>query len=211
MSTNIAVTQTETIVDTVEVSTVVVTGLMGPPGVAGPQGPTGPQGTPGIGAGNIALDDLIDVAAANPVADSTLVYSATNSNWVASTQIVTYQPSIRLQNDWVDTTIKGNMLETGTYFIQLFANDIQTGVNGTNNNEYYSGIMSWYSGDTNSSVSMPTDEIALHRAGASGEGGLFLRTYRTPTANPDNLKLQIYSNTATDASTSYTFKFKRIM
>jgi hypothetical protein len=93
--------------------------------------------------------------------------------------------------------------------VQLFANDIAAG--GTNNNEYYTGLMSWYSGDTNSSVEMPTDEVALHRAGASGDGALYLRTYRTPTINPNNLKLQIYSNIANASAANYVFKFKRIM
>jgi hypothetical protein len=200
----------DSVVETVETPVVVVTGLLGPPGLTGATGPQGPQGPTGA-SGASSVSQLTDVNLTNLTDESVLVYETDVSQWIATTQIVTYQPSIRLQNDWVDTGIKSTMLQTGTYFIQLFANDIQSGVDGTNNNEYYSGIMSWYSGDTNSSVSMPTDEIALHRAGASGEGGLFLRTYRTPTADVNNLKLQIYSNTATNTAVGYTFKFKRIM
>jgi hypothetical protein len=158
-----------------------------------------------------SISQLTDVNLTNLTDESVLVYETDVSQWIATTQIVTYQPSLRLENDWVETTIQGSMLQTGTYFIQLFANDTQTGVNGTNDNEYYSGIMSWYNGNTNSSVSMPTDEIALHRAGAGGEGGLFLRTYRSPTGDSRKLRLQIYSNTATASPVSYTFKFKRIM
>jgi hypothetical protein len=124
-------------------------------------------------------------------------------------QIKTITKSITMTTDWQDTGIKSTDLATGTYVVQLIAND--TGSGGTNNNEYYSGTMSWYSGDTNSALEMPTDEIPLHRAGGSGDGALYLRTYRTATANPDNLKLQIYSNTANASSANYVFKFRRII
>lgn len=95
---------------------------------------------------------------------------------------------------------------TGTYILQLYANDV--GAGGSNNNEYYTGLMSWYSGTTNSSMELPTDEITLHRAGGSGNGDLFLRTYRS---NGGNLKLQIYSNEVTNSSSSYVFKFRRFI
>ena len=117
--------------------------------------------------------------------------------------------TLTLTTDWQDTGIKSTDLETGTYMVQLYAND--TNIGGTNINEYYSGIMSWYSGDTNSSLELPTDEIVLHRAGASGAGALYLRTYRTPSADPDNLKLQIYSNTSNPSNSNYVFKFKKMM
>ena len=71
--------------------------------------------------------------------------------------------------------------------------------------------MSWYSGDTDSALELPTDEIVLHRAGGSGDGALYLRTYRTPTIDINNLKLQIYSNTANASAANYVFKFRRII
>jgi len=124
-------------------------------------------------------------------------------------QVKSITKSITLTTDWQDTGIKSTDLATGTYMVQLVAND--TGSGGTNNNEYYSGTMSWYSGDTNSAMELPTDEITLHRAGGSGDGALYLRTFRTPTANTDNLKLQIYSNTANASAANYVFKFRRII
>lgn len=124
-------------------------------------------------------------------------------------QLKTITKSLTLTTDWQDTGIKGTDLATGTYVVQLFANDLGSG--GTNNNEYYSGTLSWYSGDTNSALELPTDEVVLHRAGASGDGALYLRTYRTPTADPDNLKLQIYSNTANASASNYVFKFRRMI
>lgn len=122
---------------------------------------------------------------------------------------ITLTKSLTISTDWQDTGIYSDALATGTYAVQLIAND--TGAGGNNSNEYYSGTMSWYSGDTNSSLSLPTDEIPLHRAGGSGEAGMYLRTFRTPTADSHNLKLQIYSNTANPSSSNYVFKFRRLI
>jgi hypothetical protein len=124
-------------------------------------------------------------------------------------QVKSITKSITLTTDWQDTGIKGTDLATGTYIVQLYANDV--GAGGTNSNEYYSGTMSWYSGDTNSSVELPTDEIILHRAGGSGEGGLYLRTYRTLSASADDLKLQIFANQANASASNYVFKFRRMI
>jgi hypothetical protein len=124
-------------------------------------------------------------------------------------QLKTITKSLTLTTDWQDTGIKGTDLATGTYIVQLFANDLGSG--GTNNNEYYSGTLSWYSDNTNSALELPTDEVVLHRAGASGDGALYLRTFRTPTADPNNLKLQIYSNSANASASNYVFKFRRMI
>lgn len=204
----VTVRQTETVVETVENGTVVVTGVMGPAGPAGPAGPTGPTGPAGS-SGASSVSQLTDVNLTGLTDESVLVYESDVSQWIATTQVVTITKSLTLTQNWQDTGIKSADLQTGSYFVQLFANDLAAG--GTNNNEYYTGLMSWYSGDTNSSLEMPTDEVALHRAGASGDGALYLRTYRTPTADTNNLKLQIYSNIANASAANYVFKFKRIM
>lgn len=117
--------------------------------------------------------------------------------------------NLTLTTDWQDTGINGTDITTGTYILQLFAND--TGAGGTNSNEYYSGIMSWYAGSTNGTLELPTDEIPLHRAGGGGSSELYLRTYRSPTASTDNLKLQIYSNIDNASPANYVFKFLRII
>jgi len=213
----VTLTQTETVVatqgsgnviETIDVPVVVVTGLLGSPGPQGPQGPTGPQGVPGS-SGASSVSQLTDVNLTGLTDEAVLVYETDVSQWIATTQIVTITKSLTLTTDWQDIGINSTNLQTGSYFVQLFANDIAAG--GTNNNEYYTGLMSWYSGDTNSSLPMPTDEVVLHRAGASGDGALYLRTYRTPTADTANLKLQIYSNIANASAANYVFKFKRIM
>jgi len=137
------------------------------------------------------------------------VDKSTPSEGTGVDQIQTITKSLTLTTDWQDTGINSTDLATGTYIVQLIAND--TGSGGTNNNEYYSGTMSWYSGDTNSAVELPTDEIVLHRGGGSGDGALYLRTYRTASADINNLKLQIYSNTANASAANYVFKFRRII
>lgn len=123
-------------------------------------------------------------------------------------QLMTITKTLTLISDWSDTGISGEDLATGTYIVQLYANDTNAG--GTNSNEYYTGIMGWYSGSTSSSAELPTDEIVLHRVGAGGEGALYLRTQRSNNNNGP-LKLQIYSNTDNASSSNYVFKFRRMI
>jgi len=130
-------------------------------------------------------------------------------NSVSPTALISITKSLTLTVDWQDTGINSTDLATGTYVLSLYANDLSAG--GENNNEYYSGIVSWYSGTTDSSLELPTDEVILHRAGAGGEAGLFLRTYRSEDTNPDALRLQIYSNTANASASNYVFTFKRLI
>lgn len=120
--------------------------------------------------------------------------------------IVTVAKTLTLTTDWQDVGINGTDLATGSYLIQLFANDASAG--GTNVNEYYTGSMSWYAGVTTSGGEMPTDEITLHRAGAGADGSLYLRTYRSPTGS---LKLQVYANQPNASAANYVFKFKRLI
>jgi hypothetical protein len=111
-----------------------------------------------------------------------------------------------IDTEWQPVGINGAALDTGTYIVQIYANDLFNG--GTNSNEYYSGVMSWYSGDTNGEE---RDEIALHRAGASTDGNIYLRTRRTLSSNPDNLMLEVRSNIPTVASNNYVFKFRKLI
>lgn len=142
-----------------------------------------------------------------------IVYNGSLSRWenihVGGTgidQIITITRPLTITSDWQDTGIHGTSLATGTYIVQLFANDAHAG--GVNINEYYSGTMSWYSETTNTSVELPTDEIVLHRAGASSDAGMYLRTYRQEDGV---IKLQIYSNIANPSAANYVFKFRRMI
>lgn len=89
----------------------------------------------------------------------------------------------------------------GTYVVQVYykiapANGMYDG--------YLSGIMSWYTKNTNSNNA---DEIVLHRAGHAYANTIYLRTAESPT--PGYTKLQISANKKLSKNT-YTFKFKRI-
>lgn len=122
-------------------------------------------------------------------------------------QIATFALSMTLTDDWQDTTINANDLATGTYIVQVLVDDDSNG--GTQNTEYYSGVMSWYSGDTDS---LTTDEITLHRAGISpGANAIFLRVARTLTANVDDMVLQISGTNNDSSASTITFKFRRMI
>ena len=121
-------------------------------------------------------------------------------------QVKTFTQTLQLGTVWQETGIKGNALATGTYVVQLYAND------GSNIEEYYSGVMSWWAGTTQSTGSLPTDEIVLHRAGAGTNGReIYLRTWRSEQGNTDGLRLQIYCNVASSSSYGYRFKFRKLI
>jgi hypothetical protein len=156
-----------------------------------------------VGTGTDNATDKLQVA-------GTVTHTGLNpSSGTNLDQILTWTKSLTITTEWQDTGIKATDLTTGSYFVQLYANDIGSG--GSNSNEYYTGVLSWYAGDTDSAVTLPTDEIPLHRSGAGGEGGLYLRTYRTMLSDPNNLKLQIYGNYGNVSASNYVFKFRRII
>lgn len=171
--------------------------------------------------GNVTVNSntLVQIARTSLSAQTTVV-----SNYSNTSVAVTYDQEIgkitvnkdgvyesvailTLTEDWQDTPVKAAFIPTGTYVVQVIAND--SAVGGGHTQEYYSGVMSWYSSDTNSGTA---DEIALHRAGAGpGNGTIFLRIQRTLTADADDLKLQIAGTTTNSGTSSYNFKFRRLL
>jgi hypothetical protein len=122
-------------------------------------------------------------------------------------QIYELYAILQITQDWQDTPIYSTTLPTGTYIVQIKANDNIVG--GGHINEFYTGLMSWYSSDTNSTI---FDEIVLHRAGQGpGSGALFLRVQRTETNNSKDLKLQIAGTINCTGASLYTFKFRRMI
>ena len=122
-------------------------------------------------------------------------------------QLKTYTQTLTVGTSYIDTGINGTDLASGVYIVSLDVNDYSVG--GGHYSEKYSGIMSWYSANTNSSES---DEISLHRTGhAPNAGVLYLRTQRTASADTDDLKLQIKANYSASGSSTYTFKFRRMI
>lgn len=171
--------------------------------------------------GNVTIsgDTSLEISSLPLVANTEIVNVYSNTDVAVrfdnSTNIITvtkdgvYQATaiLTLTDDWQDTPIKSQYIPTGTYIVQVIANDSAEG--GGHVQEYYSGIMSWYSSDTNSGTA---DEISLHRAGRGpGSGTIFLRVQRTLTANSDDLKLQIAGSTVNTGTSSYNFKFRRLL
>ena len=72
--------------------------------------------------------------------------------------------------------------------------------------ESWAGIMSWFSGGTNSTNS---DEILLHNAGhADNSNEVYLRTIRQTSSA--SMKLQIAAKTSFPEAASITFSFRRL-
>ena len=119
-------------------------------------------------------------------------------------RVINIQKQIKLTTDWQDTGIAGNSLDTGTYVVQV------SGFNSSYTqlySEIYSGVMSWYSGTTNSGNS---SEIFLHNAGlADNNNTIYLRTLRV--AGSKTLKLQIACKVAATGTDTLTFKFRRLI
>lgn len=160
--------------------------------------------------------NLASVSGGGPVTGTTGVFSGTlehhgltptNGSGIDQTTIFT--KSLTLVNGWVDTGIANTDLGTGSYNVQVFANDVSAG--GVNSNEYYSGTLTWYANSVNSTLSDPSDEVLLHRAGAGEEGSLYLRTYRTADPDASQLKLQLGSDRANPGAANYVFTFRRIL
>ena len=131
----------------------------------------------------------------------------TPTQGTAIDQIATFTPSLTLTTAWTDTGIKATDLATGTYVVQVLVNNLAVG--GAEQNEYYSGVMSWYGSDTNEATS---DEVILHRAGVKNGGqSIFLRIQRTVTADVNDMKLQISATNTDSGSSSVTLKFRRMI
>ena len=116
-------------------------------------------------------------------------------------------------NTWTDTGIDGTDLATGTYVMQVFIDDHNAG--GGHYDEYYSGIISWFNGSTNSTN---VDEIVIHRAGhASNNSDVQFRTERASGSDSHDLMLQVKQNFAHSTTMNNTdgrrfnFKFRRLM
>ena len=128
-------------------------------------------------------------------------------------QIKTFTMTYQLTADtWTDTGISAGDLSTGTYIMQVFADDHGSG--GAHYDEYYSATISWFASGTNSAA---FDEIVVHRAGhAPNNSDLQFRTQRHTTGG-DNLMLQVksnYTHTAAMNNTDgkrHTYKFRRLI
>lgn len=133
------------------------------------------------------------------------ILTSSNFNSQSDMSLITTQKTLTVSNDWVDTGISSNntLTTSGTYAVQF--SGFNQGVLGQWG-DIYSGVMSWYSGGTNST---DADEILLHSAGHATNGQhIFLRTIRQSSGI---LKLQIKGSTTNSTAVTVTFKFRRLI
>lgn len=117
--------------------------------------------------------------------------------------LITIEKNLTITQKWMDTGIQGNSLQDGTYIVQVTINSSDNGMW----NIFSSGVMSWYSGNTNDSEE---DEIILHRVGHAYGNVIYLRTIQLSGGTP-GMKLQISSSKDFTKEAKVTFKFKKII
>lgn len=133
----------------------------------------------------------------------------TRLNQVINEGEYSFSKDITVTDQWtdIDGFYGGSdsfLVTNGTYVVQVYyksepANGMYDG--------YFSGIMSWYTGKTNSNNA---DEIVLHRAGHAYANTIYLRTVESQASSTSPYtRLQISANKTLSQNT-YTFKFKRI-
>lgn len=152
--------------------------------------------------GKLAQNSSVTISDAGEVSHQGLV----PTTGTAIDQIKQLTVNLALTTEWQDTGINGADLATGSYLLQLYANDAGNG--GGNVTEYYTGTLSWYAGATDSTEA---DEILMHRAGAGTDGNLYVRTQRTAAGDGRGLVLEMRSNLATGAASPYLFTFRRLL
>lgn len=117
--------------------------------------------------------------------------------------LITIEKNLTITQKWMDTGIQGNSLQDGTYIVQVTINSSGNGMY----NIFSSGVMSWYSGNTNDSEE---DEIILHRVGHAYGNVIYLRTIQL-SGSTSGMKLQISSSKDFTKEAKVTFKFKKII
>ena len=121
--------------------------------------------------------------------------------------VITITKNLKPTVDWLDTGIAGTALSTGTYIVQV--SGLSSGNTPGIYSEIWSGVFSWYSGDTNSTNS---DEILLHNAGhADNSNELYLRTIRQGATSGGVMKLQMAVKQASTSTVDVTFKFRKMI
>ena len=139
----------------------------------------------------------------NATTDSEGYMSASDKSKLdAVPTVTTITKSLKVTTDWMDTGIAGNNLATGMYAVYMTVDNSSAQLW----QESWAGIMSWFSGGTNSGNS---DEIILHNAGhADNSNEVYLRTIRQNS--PGNMKLQIAAKIAFTEAASITFSFRKL-
>lgn len=122
--------------------------------------------------------------------------------------VYTFTKNITLNaNTWTNTGIYGVNLASGVYIIEFYSTN--TSLANQLWVEHYTGLLYWYTGETNSSNGT---NITLHSCGhANNQTTLQARTLRSiKTDSQPYVKLQLYSNYAL-GNADWIFKFTKIM
>ena len=142
----------------------------------------------------------------NATTDSEGYMSASDKSKLdAVPTVTTITKSLTVTTDWMDTGITDADLDTGMYAVYMRMDANSDGIWG----EGWAGIMSWYSGVTNSGNS---DEILLHNAGhADNTNEVYLRALRHSSSTYIHLTLQIAAKQAFTEASSITFSFRKLI
>jgi hypothetical protein len=107
-------------------------------------------------------------------------------------QMITIPISLSFDGStWYTITSGSSHLTTGTWIVKVYIHSASGAGSGQLYDETYSGMFTWYSGGTNSTV---VNDIALHNAGhAQNAEVISMRTRRTGSGGV-NLILEINSN-----------------
>jgi hypothetical protein len=123
--------------------------------------------------------------------------SASYANAADELTKITFTVSAALSPSFARITSGAQHLSNSTYVISSIIND------SVYNNYRISGILSWYTGSVSSSG---TDELFLHRVGATSADSIFLRTN---SVSGSTIFLEMCSTTSS-ISSSYTFTFVKL-
>lgn len=139
-----------------------------------------------------------------PLADASIDITATDLF-----ETYTFEKSLTLTPNWIETGITGTDMVTGSYIIQVKVND--GSVNGADGlshwSEMYTGTMTWYADGTNNT---DEDEIVLHKAGhASNGNNIYLRTKRKSSSG--RLVLEMSCNKTCTVASTYTIVARRLL
>ena len=128
---------------------------------------------------------------------------------IGASGVIEIEKSLNVTEAWMDTGITLNTTTfpegTGTYAVQVYVSD-SASASYAGYYPNYSGIMSIYTGSSNSTNS---DEIPLHACGHAISGKrIYLRTIEQASSYN---KIQIAASANIGATLKYVFKFKKLI
>jgi hypothetical protein len=118
----------------------------------------------------------------------------------------TFTKTITPTTEWQNIGINGSALPSGLYLIHLTG--IQNGTKTWQYDNQYAGVMSWYSGNTNSG---DTCDITLHQTGHANNGELIYLRTQCSWNNTNGTQLQIKSSVNHSAASNIIITIVKIV